>query len=301
MTDTISIRDVTARDGLQSEAPVLPAQRAALALELAGAGIGEIEAASFVSPRAVPAMAGADEVFAALPARDGVVWWALVPNAKGAALAVAAGARHLTVTVSASEGYSLKNTGIGTEAAVAGVADIAAAAPGARLDVVISCAFGSPFDDVHDATEIARVVERLRASIDADVTLADTTGVATPRRIAEVLGATGAGVGLHLHDTRGTALANALTAIELGVRRFDTAVGGLGGSPFAPGAGGNLATEDLVMVLADAGVLTGIDLDALLRISRSLPELVGHGVPSRVSAAGGLPRFGATGPGRPSA
>ena len=131
----------------------------------------------------------------------------------------------------------------------------------------------------------------------AAVTLADTTGTATPRRVREVVEAVrrqhpDVDLGLHLHDTRGTALANALAGLELGVHRFDTAVGGLGGSPFAPGAGGNLATEDLVLVADDLGLDTGVDLDALLAVSRSLADLVGHPVPSRVSAAGGLPRFG---------
>jgi hydroxymethylglutaryl-CoA lyase len=130
----------------------------------------------------------------------------------------------------------------------------------------------------------------------ARITLADTTGTATPRRIAEVLGAlpqsARADLGLHLHDTRGTALANALWALEHGIRRFDTATGGLGGSPFAPGAGGNLATEDLVLVLDDLGIETGIDLEAILRVARSLSAVVGHPVPSRTSAAGSLPKFG---------
>ena len=133
------------------------------------------------------------------------------------------------------------------------------------------------------------------AEAGARVTLADTTGTATPRRIATVLSAvsssTDADLGLHLHDTRGTALANALWALEHGVRRFDTATGGLGGSPFAPGAGGNLATEDLVLVLEDLGEPTGIDLDALLNVAQTLPTLVGHPVPSRTSAAGPLPPF----------
>jgi hydroxymethylglutaryl-CoA lyase len=129
--------------------------------------------------------------------------------------------------------------------------------------------------------------------VGARVTLADTTGAASPRRISSVIDLVGTDVGLHLHDTRGTALANALAGLELGVRRFDTAVGGLGGSPFAPGAGGNLATEDLVLVLEDLGIDTAVDLDALLTVSRGIAELVGHAPPSRTSAAGPLPRFDA--------
>ncbi|MDJ0767781.1 MAG: hydroxymethylglutaryl-CoA lyase [Ilumatobacter sp.] len=295
----IAIRDVCPRDGLQSEAPVDPARRARLALALAHAGVREVEAASFVSPRAVPSMAGGGGVFEALPRDGDVDWWALVPNARGAELAIEAGVTHVTVTISASEGYSRKNVGRTTTEAIASLAEIAdAVGDDAHLDVVVSCAFGSPFGDVADPSATCLIAERTCDVMPtARLTLADTTGTATPRRIAEVIAAVPEvstdDLGLHLHDTRGTALANALAAIELGVRRFDTAAGGLGGSPFAPGAGGNLATEDLVMTLHDLGHETGVDLDAVLTVSRGLPDLVGHDVPSRVHAAGGLPPFGA--------
>lgn len=293
----IEIRDVGPRDGLQSEAPVSPPDRAALAIALADAGLRHVEAASFVSPKAVPSMAGGDTVVAGLPARDQVTWWALVPNARGAELALAAGVRHVTVTISASDGYSRKNVGRSTDEAVAALAEIGTAVGDqAELDVVVSCAFGSPFDDVAGPAPVAEICDRtLTALPAARLTLADTTGTATPRRIDAVLDALDPAarpdLGLHLHDTRGTALANALAAIDLGVSRFDTATGGLGGSPFAPGAGGNLATEDLVLVLDDLGHTTGIDLGAILAIARRLPDLVGHAMPSRVSAAGPLPRF----------
>lgn len=297
---SIRIRDVGPRDGLQSEAPVPARARAALARSLAAAGVREIEAASFVSPRAVPSMADASEVMRDVADVADVVWWALVPNARGAQLARQADVEHLTVTISASEGYSQKNVGRSTVEAIAGLAEIAEAATGvAAIDVIVSCAFGSPFGDVTDAEPTCAIVQRtLDVMPQAAITLADTTGTATPRRIAQVVAAlpTAARVelGLHLHDTRGTALANALSALDLGITRFDTAVGGLGGSPFAPGAGGNLATEDLVLMLHDLGHPTGIDLDRLLEISNSLADLVGHGVPSRVSAAGPLPTFGGT-------
>lgn len=298
---TIRIRDVGPRDGLQSEAPVPPRRRSELALALADAGVRDVEAASFVSPKAVPSMADAASVIAAVADREDVVWWALVPNARGVELARQAGVDHLTVTISASEGYSRKNVRRSTAEAIDALAEIAAAARGVTaVDVIVSCAFGSPFEDVTEPTPTVEIVARsLEVMPQAMVTLADTTGTATPRRIDEVVAALPSaartGLGLHLHDTRATALTNALAAIELGITRFDTAVGGLGGSPFAPGAGGNLATEDLVMVLHDLGHTTGIDLDALLAVSRTLPELVGHEVPSRVSAAGPLPEFG---PGR---
>jgi hydroxymethylglutaryl-CoA lyase len=285
----VQIRDVGPRDGLQSETPVAPGNRAKLAIALAAAGVQEVEAVSFVSPRAVPAMAGAADVVAALP--SGPRWWALVPNARGATMARDAGIDALTITISASEAYSEKNIGMSVERSLTNLPEIASAGSGAALDVVISCAFGSPFGDVAGAATTASVVDRVRGTVDARVTLADTTGAATPRRIAAVLDLVGTDVGLHLHDTRGTALANALAALARGVRRFDTAVGGLGGSPFAPGAGGNLATEDLVLVLEDMGVDTAIELVALLEVSRGLAALVGHDVPGRTSAAGPLPRF----------
>jgi hydroxymethylglutaryl-CoA lyase len=291
----VQIRDVGPRDGLQSERPIDPARRAELGARLIGAGLADVEVASFVSPKAVPAMAGAADVVGALIAAataspHDVTLWALVPNAKGAALATAAGLDHLTITVSASPAYSEKNTGMTIDEAKVQVESIRAQAPGAVLDEVISCCFGSPFDGEHvTPDDVDAIVEHAR-SVGVDrVTLADTTGVATPRRISSVLSVVGSDVGLHLHDTRGTALVNAWFAIEHGIRRFDTALGGLGGSPFAPAAGGNLATEDLVLVLNDVGVETGIDLDALLDAGTLLADLVGHGLPSRVAAAGGLP------------
>jgi hydroxymethylglutaryl-CoA lyase len=296
-TSAVTIRDVMPRDGLQAEAPLPAAIRANLAIALAGAGVAHVEAASFVSPKAVPSMADGDEVFDQLPKRE-AVWWALVPNAQGARAALDAGVENITVTVSASSGYSEKNVRRSTAAAIEGLAEIAAV-PGlaeVELDIVVSCAFGSPFDDVTNPVPVVAVVDGAqRAMPGARITLADTTGTATPRRIADVLGvlpdSAHIDLGLHLHDTRGTALANALWAVEHGIRRFDTATGGLGGSPFAPGAGGNLATEDLVLVLDDLGISTGIDLDTILRIARSLPALIGHAVPSRTSSAGSLSKF----------
>lgn len=289
----VAIRDVGPRDGLQGERPVEPARRVALILRLAAAGLRDIEVTAFVSPRAVPAMAGAAEVVAVgrgeLP--PGVTAWALVPNARGAALATAAGVDHLTVTVSVSPAYSAKNVGMTVDEARGQVEEIRRAAPGAVLDEVISCCFGSPFpgEEVTPA-DVGALVDHARAIGIDRVTLADTTGMASPRRIADVLDVTGTDVGLHLHDTRGTALVNAWSALERGVTRFDTAVGGLGGSPFAPTAGGNLATEDLVLLLDDVGVATGVDLGALLDASRCVAELVGHPVPSRVAAAGPIER-----------
>lgn len=283
MTTAIEIREVGPRDGLQPEAPLPVADRLALIGALVAAGARSIEAAAFVSPKAVPAMAGAAEVVAGLPVADGVTWWALVPNVKGAVLAREAGIHHLTVTVSASDAYSRRNVGMSTEESMEQAGVIAGS--GGTVDVVISCAFGSPYEGEIGPDVVAEMAAGCRAA-GATVTLADTTGMATPRRIRDVLSGTGADVGLHLHDTRGTALVNAYAGMELGVRRFDTAVGGLGGSPFAAGAGGNLATEDLVHLCDDVGVDTGFDLDRLLEASGRAAALVGHAVPSRIAAAG---------------
>jgi hydroxymethylglutaryl-CoA lyase len=290
----VVIRDCGPRDGLQGERALDPGRRADLARALGRAGLPEVEAAAFVSPTRVPAMAGAADVLGALDQAGATVWWSLVPNVRGAELALAAGSGHISVTVSASAGYSEKNVGMSVENAIAEVGRIVdvATAGSAAVDAVVSCCFGSPFDDVPGPDEVAAIVEQLRAAGVARVTLADTTGTATPRRVRAVLDIVGIDVGLHLHDTRATALTNAYAALEHGVCRFDTSVGGLGGSPFAPGAGGNLATEDLVLLLDDLGVTTGVDLEQLLAISAGLGDLVGHEIPSRVAAAGRLSAFG---------
>jgi len=276
----VAIREVGPRDGLQREAPVAPEQRLALIGALAAAGLGAMEVAAFVSERAVPAMAGAAQVVAGLPAGSGCTWWALVPNLIGAERALSAGIEHVTVTVSASEVYSQRNVGMGTEESAAQAMSIIPVVP--EADVVISCAFGSPYEGDIDPESVAALAGRFTGA-GASVTLADTTGVASPRRLRDVLGLTGTGVGLHLHDTRGSALVNAYAAIELGVTRFDTSVGGLGGWPFADDAGGNLATEDLVHLLDDIGCLTGVDLERLVDADEMLRELLGRPLASRVA------------------
>ena len=292
MGPRVDIRDVGPRDGLQGERSVEPERRGELIRRLIAAGLADVEVAAFVSPRAVPSMAGATDVVAAARASaagTSVTLWALVPNAKGAEFALAAGVDHLTITVSASAAYSAKNVHMTIDEARSQVESIRAGAPDAVLDEVISCCFGSPFaGEVVTPADVGALVGHARAAGVDRVTLADTTGMATPRRIADVLAVVGTDIGLHLHDTRGTALVNAWSAIGLGVSRFDTALGGLGGSPFAPTAGGNLATEDLVMFLADMEYDTGVDLGALLDAGPLLADLVGHGLPSRVAAAGGI-------------
>lgn len=284
----VRIREVGPRDGLQAEEPIPVDARVELIRALVDAGVRRIEAVSFVSDKAVPAMAGAAEVIATLgDLGDDVEVFALVPNAKHAQRAVDAGMSRITVTVSASPTYNEKNVRMTIDESVAEVGAIRAVmGERAHIDAVVSCAFGSPYEGDIPPDQVAALADRLLDAGASALTFADTTGMATPRRVADLLAETGARVGLHLHETRGTALVNAYTALDLGVRDFDTSVGGLGGSPFAAGAGGNLATEDFVHMLDDMGVSTGIDLERLLDVSAQLAGVVGHAVPSKVAAAG---------------
>jgi hydroxymethylglutaryl-CoA lyase len=287
------IREVGPRDGLQGERPVPPAGRARLIRSLIAAGLSRIEAVSFVSPRHVPAMDGAAAVLAALGDRRGVSIAALVPNLRGAELALASAVDELTVTVSASPTYNEHNVHMSIDAsldAIAAICDLAAAAgqsgPGIPVDAVVSCAFGSPYEGDISPDEIARLAERLRGAGAAAITLADTTGMGTPRVLAEVLDAVPGEVGLHLHETRGTGMLNLYAALTMGVGRFDSSVGGLGGSPFAAGAAGNVATEEVVALLDDLGIETGVSVEDVITAAQLAADLVGHPVPSRLAQAG---------------
>jgi hydroxymethylglutaryl-CoA lyase len=282
----VDIREVGPRDGLQSEAPVAVVDRVRLVDALSATGLRRIEAVSFVSPSAVPAMADAAAVMAAVDRVPGVQYVALVPNLRGAQLAVDAGVDALNFTVSASPAYNERNVGRSIDESLAAVADIVQTAGNRPVDVTVSCAFGSPYEGDVEPASAARVGA---AALDAgatSLTYADTTGMATPRRVAELIDVVGPDIRLHLHETRGTGLVNAYAALLLGVAAFDTSVGGLGGSPFAAGAGGNLATEGLVAMLDDLGVTTGVDLDALLAAAALLSSIVGRALPSPVAAAG---------------
>ena len=212
-------------------------------------------------------------------------------------MALEAGVDELTVTISASEVYNQRNVHMSIDESVAHIAEICSLAGAVPVDAVLSCAFGSPYEGDVAPESVVALGDRLRDSGAASLTYADTTGMATPDRVAELLDEAGDDVGLHLHDTRGTALVNAYAALQYGVRRFDTSVGGLGGSPFADGAAGNLATEELVYLLDDLDYQTGFDLDALLRADALVAELVGHPVPSRLAAAGPRTRTATREPG----
>jgi hydroxymethylglutaryl-CoA lyase len=288
------IREVGPRDGLQNEAPVRVADRVRLIDALADAGLRRIEAASFVHPRAVPAMAGAEEVLASIDRRPGVAYTALVPNRRGAERALAAGADELETAVSASATHNGKNwnrTPDETMDEIAGVIELAHAA-GRPVDAGVATCFGCPYEGDIDPARVAGYARRL-VDLGADTLFfGDTTGMGSPRRVVNLLDAVEAAgidlgiVSLHLHDTRGTGLANAYAALQRGVTRFDASVGGLGGCPYAPGASGNVATEDLVHMLEDLGLTTGVSLERLIAAAHLAEEIVGRRLPGQVMRAG---------------
>src|SRR3954465_10290380 len=257
----VDIREVGMRDGLQLEAPIPLGAKLEMLEALVATGVRRIEATSFVSPKAVPALADADRVAAELSRWGGVHWSALVANPRGAVRAVDAGIARLEYVVSASDSHSRANAGRPTAEAVAAVGEIAALAHGAggSLEVIVATAWDCPFDG---RTPIGRTVDVTRAAVTAgadQLCLGDTIGTTTPVRVVRLLDAVrratpGTPLGVHFHDTRGTGQANALAALQAGVTQLDASVGGLGGCPFAPGASGNIATEELVYWLADAEV-----------------------------------------------
>ena len=289
----VRIREVGPRDGLQAERPVPVEDRVRLIDALGGTGLREIEAVSFVSPSAVPAMARADEVMAGIARRDDVSYVALVPNVRGAEMALDAGVDGLNVTISASPAYNEKNVRRTIAESLSGIGEIVARADGLWVDVTVSCAFGSPYEGDIPAGEVASLARRVLEHGATSLTFADTTGMATPRRVAELVEAVGSQVRMHFHETRGTGLVNAFCALQLGVTDFDTSVGGLGGSPFAAGAGGNLATEGLVAMLDDLGVRTGVSVDALVDVAALVSSIIDRDVPSPVAHAGPRSRLAA--------
>ena len=290
----VEIREVGPRDGLQNEAPVPIADRVRLIDALSGTGLRRIEAAAFVSAAAIPPMAGSGEVMAAIVRVPGVVYSALVPNAKGAELAVAAKADEVELVVSASETHNQKNVKRSVAESLIGARDVVVIAHegGIEAEAIVSTAFGCPYEGDVAPERVAQLAGHLVDAGADRLSFGDTTGMATPRRVNDLLDAlerAGIGaerVGLHFHNTRGTALANVLTALERGVVRFDASIGGLGGCPYAPGASGNAVTEDLVHMCEDMGIDTGIDLEALLACAQLASEIVGRELPSALLHAG---------------
>ena len=289
------ICDVGPRDGLQNEERILePAVRADLCDRLAAAGLSRIEAASFVNPKLVPQMAGAEEVMAALHRKPGTVYAGLVLNEWGYERASAAGVDEVHYAFSATDEFGRRNQNAtskqGLETALALVAR--ARADRMPITVTISVAFGCPFEGPVPPQKVLDLVERLMAAPPDEICLADTIGVGVPTQVNElVVGARrlGATVGAHFHNTRNTGYANAVAALDGGVASLDASVGGAGGCPFAPKATGNIATEDLVYLLRGLGVDTGIDLEALISCSHWLGEQLGKELPGMVARAGDYP------------
>jgi hydroxymethylglutaryl-CoA lyase len=288
------IREVGPRDGLQNEAPVPLDARVRLIDALARTGLRRIEAAAFVSATAIPAMAGSDQVMARIDRQPGVVYSALVPNANGAERAIAAAADELELVISASETHNQKNVRRSVAASLIAARDVVTLAhdTAIALEAIVSTAFGCPYEGDVAPERVAQLAGHLIDAGTDRLSFGDTTGMATPRRVHDLLdaleraGIATTQIGLHFHDTRGTALANVLAALERGVVRFDASVGGLGGCPYAPGASGNAVTEDLVHMCHDMGVDTGIDLDALVSCAQLASEIVGRELPSALLRAG---------------
>jgi hydroxymethylglutaryl-CoA lyase len=285
--DTVSIREVAPRDGLQNEEPIPTGNKVRLIDALSGTGVRRIEAVSFVHPRAIPQMADADEVWARAWHNPDVRYSALIPNTRGAERAIAAGFREIEVVVSASDTHNRRNLNRSTDESlddITGLIPLIHAA-GAKLEVIVATSFGCPFEGDIDPKRVASIVERVRADGADRIAFGDTTGMATPRRVRDLLTEVRPDL-LHFHDTRGTGLANVLTALELGITEFDASVGGIGGCPYAPGASGNIATEELVHMLEDMGIRTGIDLDKLIAVAELAEDLLGRTLPSGVLRAG---------------
>lgn len=283
MADTVIINDVGPRDGLQNQPKHLSVdERVRLIRALADAGVNHIEAGSFVSPKAVPAMAGTDAVIAALADDRGVHYSALIPNMKGYELAREAGAKHVAMVLYGSETMAAKNANMSVQQAENITEEIlhCARQDGIGVIATIAVAFACPFDGPTDPALVAAATATfMELGVDR-VVLADTIGAANPKQVralmAELVDVHGAArLGCHFHDTRALGLANVFAAIESGIRQFDASIAGLGGCPFAPGASGNVATEDVVMLLQQMGFVTGIDLGKLLLASDLAEELTG--------------------------
>lgn len=288
------IQEVAPRDGLQIEPKwVETVDKIALIDQLSLAGFSRIEAGSFVSPKAIPALRDGDDVFRGIQRALGVIYVALIPNLKGAQRALEAGANELNLVLSASQTHNLANMRMRCEQSLEGFADIVALARGTSVSLngTVATTFGCPFEGVIDEDRVLRFVDAYLELGMQGITLADTTGMANPRQVHRLVQrvlsrVSPAQLTLHFHNTRGLGLSNVLAAYEAGARRFDASLGGLGGCPFAPGASGNICTEDLVNMCDEMGLETGIDLAHLLNMSRRLPALLGHEMPGQVAKAG---------------
>lgn len=291
---TLQINEVAPRDGLQIEARFVPTEAKIRLIDaLSATGLARIEATSFTSPKAIPNLRDAEEVVRGIQRRAGVGITVLVPNLRGCERALACGVDEINLVMSASDSHGLANLRMTPEQSLERFSDILAATQGSGVFVnaSLSTSFGCPFEGAVPQARVLELVERLLALGVEGITLCDTTGMANPDQVARLCEAvqsqwSNTPFTLHFHNTRGMGLANALAAWQVGIVRFDAALGGLGGCPFAPGATGNVCTEDLVHMFEQMGVATGVDLHALLAVSATLPELVGHATPGQVVKAG---------------
>jgi len=290
---SISLREVGPRDGLQNEAPVPTEAKVELVNALSATGVGRIEAVSFVHPKAIPQIADANDVWARIERRDGVRYSALVPNLRGAQRALDVGFKEIEVVVSASDTHNRKNVNRSTEESLDDISELIQVVhdAGATVQVIVATAWGCPYEGDVPVDRVVAAASRAMSDGADGLAFGDTTGMATPSRVTRLIGEVrtvqpDAAINLHFHNTRGTGLANVLAALELGVDDFDASVGGLGGCPYAPGASGNVVTEDLIHMVEDMGVATGIDLDAMIEAAATAERIVGRELPSQVLRAG---------------
>jgi hydroxymethylglutaryl-CoA lyase len=293
LPERVEVHEVGLRDGLQSEAVILSShEKVSLAVALMETGLKRIEATSFVSPSRVPQLADAETVMGRLPRRSGIELSALVPNLKGLERAEAAGVKSIAVLLSASETFGMRNTNV----SIAGMLKILeelvpiAIAKGMRVRGYLSAVWGCPYEGAVDSDRSVHLAERLLELGCYEVSLGDTIGIGTPGQTRMLLERfldriAAESIGLHFHDTRGMALTNVAVGLDMGIRVFDSSIGGLGGCPYAPGASGNLATEDLVYMLNGLGVQTGTDLAKLCQVACLAETLVKHRLPGRVHSA----------------
>ncbi len=294
----VTVVEVGPRDGLQNEAATLSVEdRAAFCNALLDAGLAVVEVGAFVSPRWVPQMAASEEVFRRVGRREGTRLPVLVPNRAGFARARDAGLREIAVFTAASETFSRRNTNASIDESFARFGEFLpeALAAGMWVRGYVSTCFGCPYEGQVAPERVVDVVHRLFEMGCHEVSVGDTIGVAVPTQVSDLVGRLATTVprdalAVHFHDTRGTALANVLAALQEGIAIVDSSAGGLGGCPYAPGASGNLATEDLVYMLQGMGIHTGVDLDRVVTASRTIATRLGHPLPSRyLQAAGAAP------------
>jgi (R)-citramalyl-CoA lyase len=288
----VEVVDVGPRDGLQNEDKTLvPETRAELCDRLAAAGLPRVEAASFVNPKRVPQMAGAEEVMAALDRRPGTLYAGLVLNERGYERAVEAGVDEVRYAFPVTETFAQRNQNTTVEDATQLASRLVERSrlDGVRVSITLSAAFGDPFDGPVEPGHVLRIAEKVAAANPDEVVLADTIGVGVPAQVRQLVEGVldlGTTVGCHFHDTRNTGIANAMVAVESGATVLDAAVGGTGGCPFAPRATGNIATEDLVYLLHGMGHETSIDLDALIEVAEWMAQQLGKELPGQVYKAG---------------